>query len=119
MQYLAHERKVIYKARDKKISKVFPVVEWLAAMCSHIPNSGEQMASRWRDFDIFTTMLIIQQARIQDVFVQSYLSNNIACLKKVLDKCLRIRYMTNHVTLYSVGNRVEPFTSPCTARPSV
>ena len=26
--------------------------------------------------------------------------------------------MTNQLALYSGGNRVEPFTSPCTARPS-
>ncbi len=42
MQYLTQEGKVIYKARDKKTSKVFPAMEWLAAMCSHIPNRGEQ-----------------------------------------------------------------------------
>ena len=44
MQYLAQEGKVMYTARDKKTSKVFSAMEWLAAMCSHIPNSGEQMA---------------------------------------------------------------------------
>ncbi|MDI6775970.1 MAG: hypothetical protein QMD03_01820 [Syntrophales bacterium] len=26
-----------------KTTKVFPALEWLAAMCSHIPNRGEQM----------------------------------------------------------------------------
>jgi hypothetical protein len=28
---------------DGKETKVFPALEWLAAMCSHIPNKGEQM----------------------------------------------------------------------------
>ena len=27
----------------KKTRKSFPALEWLAAMCSHIPNRGEQM----------------------------------------------------------------------------
>jgi len=45
MQYLEQEGKVVYTAKDKKTSKVFPApvsgtgqaMEWLAAMCSHIP----------------------------------------------------------------------------------
>jgi hypothetical protein len=51
MTYLDHEATVIYKAKsipggrsgDGKDQKVFPALEWLAAMCSHIPNRGEQM----------------------------------------------------------------------------
>ena len=43
MQYLDQEGKVVYTAKDGKSSKVFPAQEWLAAMCSHIPNRGEQM----------------------------------------------------------------------------
>jgi len=51
MQYLDQEGEVIYSAKacpglrsgDKKTSKVFPAMEWLAAMCSHVPNRGEQM----------------------------------------------------------------------------
>jgi hypothetical protein len=35
---------VVYTAKDGKDTKVFPAMEWLAAMCSHIPNKGEQMA---------------------------------------------------------------------------
>src|ERR1035437_8096104 len=50
MQYL-DQGGVIYTAQacpglrsgDKKTSKVFPTMEWLAAMCSHVPNRGEQM----------------------------------------------------------------------------
>jgi len=37
MQCLDQEGKVIYTAKDKKTCKVFPALEWLAAMCSHIP----------------------------------------------------------------------------------
>jgi hypothetical protein len=45
MTYLDQEGKVVYTAKacpgprsgDKKTSKVFPALEWLAVMCSHIP----------------------------------------------------------------------------------
>jgi hypothetical protein len=43
MTYLDHEATVVYAAKDGKVQKVFPALEWLAAMCSHIPNRGEQM----------------------------------------------------------------------------
>ena len=51
MKYLDQEGTVVYTGKDKKTSKVFPApvsstgqaLEWLAAMCSHIPNRGKQM----------------------------------------------------------------------------
>jgi hypothetical protein len=43
MQYLAAEGKVIYSTKDGSDRKVFDAPEWLAAMCSHVPNRGEQM----------------------------------------------------------------------------
>ncbi len=43
MKYLDQEGTVVYTAKDKKTSKNFSALEWLAAMCSHIPNRGEQM----------------------------------------------------------------------------
>src|SRR5664280_510305 len=43
MKYLDQEGQVIYTAKDRKTNKVFPAMEWLAAMCTHIPNRGEQM----------------------------------------------------------------------------
>ena len=51
MQYLAEPSNVVYRAKDGNGEKVFdaPVsstgqaLEWLAAMCSHIPDRGEQM----------------------------------------------------------------------------
>jgi ribosomal protein S27E len=51
MQYLDQEAKVVYMSKacpglrsgDGKSNKVFDAIEWLAAMCSHIPNKGEQM----------------------------------------------------------------------------
>jgi hypothetical protein len=43
MTYLDQEATVVYTAKDGKDTNVFPAMEWLAAMCSHIPNKGEQM----------------------------------------------------------------------------
>jgi len=43
MAYIPHESKVAYKAKHGKSEKTFDALEWLAAMCSHVPNKGEQM----------------------------------------------------------------------------
>jgi len=43
MRYLEQEETVVYTAKDKKTTRVFPALEWLAAVNSHIPNKGEQM----------------------------------------------------------------------------
>jgi len=43
MTYVKEESKVVYESKDAKAQKVFDALEWLAAMCSHVPNKGEQM----------------------------------------------------------------------------
>ena len=43
MSYVPEESKVIYQSQDGKREKLFDALEWLAAMCSHGPNKGEQM----------------------------------------------------------------------------
>jgi len=43
MTYISEESKVIYKSKNWKDKKVFDALEWIAAMCSHVPNKGEQM----------------------------------------------------------------------------
>ncbi|MEW6667000.1 MAG: transposase [Thermodesulfobacteriota bacterium] len=43
MTYLPDESQVLYRSKDGKDSKIFDALEWLAAMCSHVPNKGEQM----------------------------------------------------------------------------
>jgi hypothetical protein len=53
MQYLDQEGKVVYASKDGKSIKVSPAVERLAAMCSHIPNRGEQMV---RYYGIWNTI---------------------------------------------------------------
>ena len=43
MMYLENEGTVVYRSKDGKNQTTFPALEWLAAMCSHIPNRGEHM----------------------------------------------------------------------------
>lgn len=43
MQDLADEGIVIYSVKDGKDRKAFDAPDWLAAMCSHVPNRGERM----------------------------------------------------------------------------
>lgn len=43
MKYLDQEGAVVYTGKDGTTNKVFPAMEWLAAMCRHIPDRGEQM----------------------------------------------------------------------------
>ncbi len=43
MWYLDREGAVVYTAKDGSDKKVFGAEEWLAAMCSPVPNRGEQM----------------------------------------------------------------------------
>ena len=43
MSYIPEESKVLYRSKDGKRENIFDALEWLAAMCSHVPNKGEQM----------------------------------------------------------------------------
>ncbi len=40
---IPEESKVAYRSKDGKKEKIFDALEWLVAMCSHVPNKGEQM----------------------------------------------------------------------------
>ena len=42
MTYMREESKVIYKAKKGGETKTFDALEWLAAMCSHVPDRSEQ-----------------------------------------------------------------------------
>ena len=44
MTYHRETGHVEYKSKGGSQMKVFDVLEWLAAMCSHVPNKGEQIA---------------------------------------------------------------------------
>jgi len=37
------QAKVIYQSKDGRERKVFPALDWLAQLTTHIPNSREQM----------------------------------------------------------------------------
>jgi hypothetical protein len=43
MTYIPEESKILYRSKDGEKEKIFDALEWLAAMCSHVPNKGEQM----------------------------------------------------------------------------
>jgi hypothetical protein len=43
MTYIPEDSKVLYRSKDGKNGKTFDALDWLAAMCSHIPNKCEQM----------------------------------------------------------------------------
>jgi hypothetical protein len=43
MTYIREEAKVLFWSKDGKKENMFDALEWLAAMCSHVPNKGEQM----------------------------------------------------------------------------
>jgi hypothetical protein len=43
MTYLRESCQVEYQSKDGAQTKVFDALEWLAAMCSHVPGKGEQM----------------------------------------------------------------------------
>ena len=43
MKYIRDKSKVIYQSKDGKAEKIFDSLQWLAAMCSHVPDKGEQM----------------------------------------------------------------------------
>jgi hypothetical protein len=44
MTYHRETSQVAYKSKDGSQTKIFDTLEWLAAMCSHLPNKCEQMA---------------------------------------------------------------------------
>ncbi len=43
MTCLEDDGKDVYHAKDESEKKGFPALEWLASICSHIPNPGEHM----------------------------------------------------------------------------
>jgi hypothetical protein len=43
MTYIQEESKVLYRSTQGKEEKIFEALEWLAAMCSHVPIEEEQM----------------------------------------------------------------------------
>jgi hypothetical protein len=52
MTYIPEESRVLYRSKDGKKENVFDALEWLAAMCSHVPNKGEQMVRYYGYYNI-------------------------------------------------------------------
>jgi hypothetical protein len=50
MSYAEEEGIVVYRSKDGKEEKIFDGLEWLAAMCFHVPGKGEQMVRYYVDF---------------------------------------------------------------------
>jgi hypothetical protein len=42
MKYILEELKITYRSKYSKEEKEFSALEWMAVLCSHIPNQGEQ-----------------------------------------------------------------------------
>ena len=42
MSYIRAESRVIYKSKDGKNTRQFDAVDFIASLCSHIPNKGKQ-----------------------------------------------------------------------------
>ena len=51
LDYDAQTATVVYKGKDGRRQKSFDALEWLAAMCSHVPNKGEQMVRYYGYYD--------------------------------------------------------------------
>jgi len=43
MKYFPEEARVTYRSKYSKEEKEFSSLEWMTALCSHIPDQGEQM----------------------------------------------------------------------------
>jgi len=54
MTYIPEETKGIYQYKDGKEGKAFDALEWIAAMCPHVPNKG----NRWSDITATIVMSV-------------------------------------------------------------
>lgn len=82
MHYLDQEGTVVYRYKDGETTKSFPTLEWLAAMCSHIPNRGEQ---RVRYYGYYTTFCG-ENAKRKVWMTSSPASSNLRKTKKLSEK---------------------------------
>jgi len=67
LRYLPEESRIIYCSKDNRQEKVFDALDWLAAMCSHIPDQREQMI---RYYGFYSNVFRgIRQKENQDVLI--------------------------------------------------
>jgi hypothetical protein len=72
--YIPEESKVLYRSKDGKKENVFDALEWLAAMCSHVPNKGDQMVRYYGYYSNFRRGN--RKKQNQDEWIPSILEDN-------------------------------------------
>jgi len=50
--YIPQDSNLIYQSKDGKLENVFDALEWLAAMCPHVPNKGEQIVRYYGHYSL-------------------------------------------------------------------
>ncbi len=97
MTYIPEQSRIIYQSKDGKEQKVFDALEWLAAMCSHVPNKGEQMV-RYYGHYIVMSVAVNGKKEDQDEWISCILDHNIFCKLKNLQtndfgyKCIVLNF---------------------------
>jgi hypothetical protein len=118
MTYIREESKIVYQSKDGKKTKIFDALEWLAAMCSHVPDRGEHRVS--------STVL---PAYLAIFFVDTQGNSSYTCslkkqlliisfivfcvlrfymIKKVLVICLLCCFLTSTFTVQSMAYNTQP-----------
>ncbi len=93
-----------YQSKDGSQTKVFDALEWMAAMCSHVPGKGEQMV-RYYGYDSNVSRGKRKKAKVGDA---------IPCIlePEITDKAFR----RNWARLIQKIYEVDPLTCPrCSA----
>ena len=87
LTHIPDESKVVYRSRDGKSEKTFAALEWLATLCSHVPNKGEQMVYHYGYYS-YVSRGQRKKAK-EDGLVPSILQTVISC-KEYLKKRARL-----------------------------
>jgi hypothetical protein len=99
MTYLPEESRIIYRSKDNRQEKTFDALDWLAAMCSHIPDQREQMV-RYYGFYSNVSRGLRQKENMDDL---------IPCVLKAEEKAEPNRHWARLIRkIYEV----DPLTCP-------
>ncbi len=90
---------MVYRAKDGTEEKVFDALEWLAAMCSHIPDRGEQ---RVRYYGYYSNICRGKRSETE--------GDGVPCILEA-DKSLE-EYRKNWARLIQKIYEVDPLTCP-------
>ena len=100
MTYRRETGQVEYQSKDGKETKLFDALEWLAAMCSHVPNKREQMVRYYG----FYSNVSRGKRKKADV------DNKIPCILEP-DRSSK-EYRKNWARLIRKIYEIDPLTSP-------